>query len=38
MYPDKQIHVGMDTIVFVIQSGQVSEGGEISMSRYVNYV
>jgi len=38
MYTDKQIHVDMDTIVFVIQSGKVSEGGEISVSRYVNYV
>jgi len=38
MYPDKQIHVDMDTIVsFLIQSEQVSEGRAISMSRHVNY-
>jgi len=34
---DKQIQVDMDTIVsFVIQSGQVLEGGEISVSNHVN--
>ena len=33
----KQIQVGLDTIFsFVIQSGQVSEGRTISVSRYVN--
>jgi len=38
MYPDKQIHVDMDTIVsFLIQSGKVSEGRAISMSCHVNY-
>ena len=34
---DKQIHMNLDTIVsFVIQSGQVLEGGTISVSRHVN--
>ena len=34
---DKQIHVDMDTIVtFVIQSGQASKGGAISMSCHVD--
>jgi len=34
---DKQTHLDMDTIVsLVIQSGQVSEGGEISVSRHLN--
>jgi len=37
VYSDKQIHVPMDTMVsFVIQGGQVSEGGAISVSRHVN--
>jgi len=32
MDSDKQLHMDIDTIVsFVIQSGQVSEGGPISM-------
>jgi len=36
MYLDKQIHVDVDTIVsFVIQSGQVSKGGGISVSHHV---
>ena len=35
---DKQIHMDMDTIVsYVIQSGQVLEGGVISVSHHVNY-
>ena len=39
MYLDKQIHVDVDTIVsFVIQSGQVSKGGGISVSRHVKYL
>jgi len=34
---DKQIHVNMDTnVYFVIQIGQVSDGGVISVSRHVN--
>jgi len=38
MFSDKQIHIDMDTIVsFVIHSGQVSEGGVISVFRHVNY-
>ena len=37
--PNKQILVNMDTIVsFVIQSGQVSVGGTISVSCHDNYV
>ena len=37
MYSDKQIHVDVDTIVsFDIKSGQVSEGGRISVSPHVN--
>ena len=35
---DKQIHMNLDTIVsFVIQSGQVLDGGTISVSRHVNW-
>ena len=35
---DKQIHLDVDTIVsFVIQSGQVSVGGAISVWRHVYY-
>ena len=37
VYSDKQIHVDMDAIVtFVIQSGQVSEGEAISVSRHID--
>jgi len=37
MYPDKQIHMDMDTTVsFVIPRGKVSEGGAISVSRHVS--
>jgi len=37
MYSDKQIHMDLDTIVsFVIQSGQVSKGREISVSHHLN--
>ena len=37
MFMDKQIHVNMDTnVYFVIQIGQVSDGGVISVSRHVN--
>ena len=37
MYPDKQIHLDMDTKVsFVIQSEQVLQGGAISVSGHVN--
>jgi len=39
MYSDKQIHVDLNTIVsFVIQSGQVSVGGVISVSCHVHSV
>ena len=39
MDSDKQIHVDVVTIVsFVIQSGQVSEGGVISMAFHFNLV
>ena len=37
VYSDKQIPMDLDTIVsFVTQSGQVLEGGAISVSRHVN--
>ena len=37
VFSDKQIPTDMYTIVsFVIQSGQVSEGGAISLSPHVN--
>jgi len=37
LFSDKQIHADVDTIVsFVIQSGQVSEGGAISVLCYIN--
>ena len=35
---DKQIHLEVDTLVsFVIQSGQMSEVGAISLSHHVDY-
>jgi len=38
MYPDKQKHMDVDTIVsFVIQSWLVLEVGAISMSLHVNF-
>jgi len=38
VYSDKPIQVDLDTKVsFVIKSWQVSEGGEISVSRHVNW-
>ena len=39
VYSDKQLPVDVDTIVsFVIQSGQVLEGGAICVSRHVRCI